>query len=336
MVVRVSQQESSDRHMRQMAGFLKVRFGELNLHDIYDPRGKQGRHKWSHVTLVKSILVGMGSGCKSLRDTERRSEYFNKAICRLIDTGRRVPDTTMRDLVCKLRPDDIRQCIKNSIDAAEKRGILKPVGLPMGVVSMDGKYTTLPVSDDDGYVQSRTHKATGDSYGMIRTMTAMLISAMGRPVLDAEPIPANTNEAGHFQTAFTKLCASYGHLFELLVYDAGITFFENAWAIVKAGKHYLLHVKNECHEIHKLIVGCFESSVSRLYAETTDIMSKERKIIRRATVIDVKDCPHLNREPGFWSHAKTLVKVEAFEVLPGGVVTLTHDSNGTLVLVSSQ
>ena len=89
------------------------------------------------------------------------------------------------------------------------------------------------------------------------------------------------------------MCASYGDLFELVVYDAGATFFENAWAVVKSGKHYLFHVKNECHEIYKLIENRFDSQVSRLYAETTDIMSKERKIVRRATVIDVKDCPHL-------------------------------------------
>ncbi|MBN1962524.1 MAG: hypothetical protein JW841_16445 [Deltaproteobacteria bacterium] len=40
-----------------------------------------------------------------------------------------------------------------------------------------------------------TGKAT---HGVIRVITAVLISAVGRPLLGASPVAGSTNEVGHF------------------------------------------------------------------------------------------------------------------------------------------
>ena len=103
--------------------------------------------------------------------------------------------------------------------AAWRRKALAPVGLPVSVVALDGKATALPCINGE-FAQTQ-HPEQGLPYGIVRTMTCALVSAAGRPCIDAVPIPAETNEAGHFQTAFKSLVATYGELFDAITYDAG-------------------------------------------------------------------------------------------------------------------
>jgi hypothetical protein len=70
-------------------------------------------------------------------------------------------------------------------------------------------------------------------------MTAALVSAAGRPCIDAIPIPAETNEVGHSQAAVQSLADTYGGLFDVVSYDAGGFSRANADAVVAAGKDYL-------------------------------------------------------------------------------------------------
>jgi hypothetical protein len=66
------------------------------------------------------------------------------------------------------------------------------VGLPIGVVALDGKVTALPCIHQRFIQVKRTE--SGMPYGLVRTVTAALVSAPGRPCIDAIPIPAATNE----------------------------------------------------------------------------------------------------------------------------------------------
>jgi len=77
---------------------------------------------------------------------------------------------------------------------AHRRKAIEPVGLPFGVVAMDGKVTALP-SCDDRYAQ---HKTTEDGHlvGLLRTTTCTLVSSAAKVCVDAIPIPAATNEMG--------------------------------------------------------------------------------------------------------------------------------------------
>jgi hypothetical protein len=62
------------------------------------------------------------------------------------------------------------------------------------VVALDGKVTAVPMLNQT-YVQTR-HPEIGLSYGLVRTMTAALVSAPGRPCIDAIAIPAETPRIG--------------------------------------------------------------------------------------------------------------------------------------------
>ncbi len=97
----------------------------------------------------------------------------------------------MRDALCRVPLDGLRAVLHRAVRAAWRRKALEPVGLPVGVVALDGKVTALPTLNHP-FVQNQ-HPEFGLPYGLARTVTGALVSAAGRPCIDAIPIPAATN-----------------------------------------------------------------------------------------------------------------------------------------------
>ena len=83
---------------RRLAGMLKVRLPELELAKVKDPRSARGK-RWALESLLKATLVGMVAGCKSLAETEALTAELSVGMRRLLGLPRRVPDTTLRDLL---------------------------------------------------------------------------------------------------------------------------------------------------------------------------------------------------------------------------------------------
>ena len=67
------------------------------------------------------------------------------------------------------------------------------------------------------------------------------MSAAAKPCIDAIPIPASTNEMGHFKTALREVVRAYGPLglFRLVSYDASACSLENANFVRELKLHYL-------------------------------------------------------------------------------------------------
>jgi hypothetical protein len=192
--------------------------------------------------VLSTLVVAMMAGAKSLLDVERLTTEISAPLLRLLSIPRRLPDTTARNILCGLDPTQIRARLYAEVRAAHRRKALEPQDLPFGVATMDGKGTALP-SCDDLYAQRQT--AAGPLVGVLRTMTAALVSSRAKPCLDASPIPALTNEMGHFPTALDELCAAYGHLdlFRLLTYDSGACSRANAAYVRSKRLDYLFALK---------------------------------------------------------------------------------------------
>jgi hypothetical protein len=96
--------------------------------------------------------------------------------------------------------------------------------LPFVVVSMDGKYVTVP-SVDGRCAQRSSRSDTSAVTSRIGTITASLCSSEARPCIDVYVIPAATNEM-----ALDALLEAYGNLdlFRLITYDAGACSKSNA------------------------------------------------------------------------------------------------------------
>ncbi|RMG75218.1 MAG: transposase family protein, partial [Bacteroidetes bacterium] len=167
---------------RRLVGVLRARLPELGLEQVKDPRRKHGR-RWSLPSLLTSVLVGVVCGRKSLAETESLTGSLTRAMRRLLKVPRRVPDTTARDALVQVEPDELREVVRRQCRAAWRRKALKPQGLPCGVVSIDGKGTATP------FTEGRFVQKQGESYGVVRTLGSALISSEATVCLDAEPIP---------------------------------------------------------------------------------------------------------------------------------------------------
>jgi hypothetical protein len=292
-----------------MAGYVMARLPEAGFGEVADPR--KNPTKWKLGQLLTAVVVGAMAGCKSLGEVEEFTEDLAPALRLKLGFNRRQPDTTLRDVLCALSVDELRACLQRVARAAWRRKALEPAGLPFGVVALDGKSTALPCWDDQ-YVQ---HVQPKDAlpYGLARTVTCTLVSATGRPCLDAIPIPERTNEMGHFQEAFDSVFATYGRLFRVVSYDAGALSQENAQHVVASGKEYLLALKNEQWTMFKLADELLDPS--EVVAQTVDVLDNHTTVTRKLVLLTVNQNWGYGNGKGamesVWQHARTFLRVES-------------------------
>ncbi|HTP28908.1 MAG TPA: ISAs1 family transposase [Anaeromyxobacteraceae bacterium] len=307
------------RRLRRVAGLLRARLPELDLEAVPDPRTRVDR--WSIGQILRAALVGVMAGCKSLWETEQLTEALGPAARKALRLPRRLPDTTMRDALCRPKlVDGLRAALYRAIHAAWRRKALAPVGLPLGVVALDGKVTALPCINGE-FAQTH-HPEKGPVYGLVRTVTCALVSARGQPCLDAIPIPAHTNEMGHFQTVFASVERTYGKLFQMVTYDAGALSEANGSTVVHGGKDYLFSLKDENRTMLKLATEML--APQETVARTVDVLDNQTTVTRTLKLIAVDPSWSYDQSKGpdesVWRHAQTFLAVESV-TLRAGVVT---------------
>ena len=193
------------RLTRRVAGVLHSRLPEVHLERVPDPRRKASV-LWSLSSVLSLVVAAILAQRKSLSQLENLSSEMSPAARRLFKLPRRLPDTTVRDLLVMLEPDGLRQAIYRQVRAAVRRKALCPSGLPFGVVSLDGKFTA--IDDTKSRLVSVCRDTTGQEYGKLGTVTATLISADAKPCLDAKPIGAGWGEETVYPLALDELLAA--------------------------------------------------------------------------------------------------------------------------------
>lgn len=295
---------SRRRDALKMTSFLEKSTSRLGLEELPDPRSRQGR-RWKLSSMLRGVLWGLMAGCQDLEDIECLTEDLPKGARRATGIFRRLPDTTLRDLLCRLSFKDIRGLLIQSVRIAARRKSLDHQVLPMRTVAMDGKAIAATTF---GGLWAQRHDHEGQApFGVLRTITSTLVSSPARPCIDISPIPAVTNEMGHFHTAFAELCQHHANLFDLVTYDAGATCQANAKAVVDAGKDYLFRLNDERWHMQKSIEEMLEKGAytySRI--DTVNNTTEVHRTIRlKRTFNEVID-----RENGeIWSHAMTMLCV---------------------------
>jgi hypothetical protein len=306
------------RRVRRVAGLLRARLPELGLEGVPDARAREGR--WPLAQILRAALLGLMAGCRSLAETEELSESLSPAARRMVGLQRRLPDTTARDALCKVSLEGLRAVLHRVVRAAWRRKALAPMGLPLGVVALDGKVTALPTLNHP-LVQNQISDA-GVPYGLVRTVTCALVSAAGRPCIDAIPIPAATNEMGHFQAAFASVVKTYGALFEMVTYDAGALSEANGTAVVAAGKDYLFALKNEHRTMFKLASQLLDPHDAA--ARTTDVLDNQTTVTRTLTLLPVDPSSSYGEGRGpdesVWRHARTFLRIDSAKIRAGVVM----------------
>jgi hypothetical protein len=293
------------RLTRRIAGALGARLPELHLEEVPDPRHERGR-KWPLGALLRTVTAGIMAGCRSLAEVERLTAAMSLPMRRQLGIGRRLPDTTMRDTLVEVDPQELRRPLQLQAKAAHRRKALQAFGLPFGVVAMDGKGTAATAWDDD-YAQRQPHSVGLGASGLVRTMTCTLVSSRVKLCLDAIPIPAGTNEMGHFAAGFTSLWEAYKDcdLFALISYDSGGASRANADLVRQHGLHYLLRLDAQQPTLHRearrLLSGLQVTAAVAMTEDLTGSGSERRYLFITEELA------------GFygWEHLRTVVRVHS-------------------------
>lgn len=229
------------KKMRRLAGVLGKRLPEMGFSKVADQR-RQSSCRWSLSALLTAVVTAFTAGCRSLAQMESLTADASRSMRRLLGLARRVPDTTVRSVLIKLSPNELRKCLHRQIRAAHRRKALRPVGLPFGVVTLDGKVTA--IKGLNGPFTQRREKE-GEQYGLVRSVSAVLTSSAQKACIDANPIPRSTNEMGHFLDVLAELVEIYGSLdlFRLVTYDAGACSKVHAREITGYGLDYFFNFK---------------------------------------------------------------------------------------------
>ena len=155
----VMHKEPKLRVMRRTLGYIAARTDEMPLGGVAEPR--KGRVKLKMRTALTTLIVGIAAGCKGLGEVEQLTDWLGRGARKLLRVWRRVPDTTLRDLIVKLEPEEIRKLIRHGMRQAHRRQQLKhnscrgeyhgrrlaSARLPVRVASMDGKATSTRLWD---------------------------------------------------------------------------------------------------------------------------------------------------------------------------------------------
>jgi hypothetical protein len=318
---RIRNQLAMDTRLtRRLLGVLVTRLPESQLDKVDDPRGARGR-RWPLDVLLRAVVVALVAGCKSLAQAEALTAEMSDAARKRLGLARRIADTTMRDLLCMLEPEELRRPLHAVVRAAHRRKALEPDVLPFGVVAMDGKGTSLP-SCDDHYAQRQSQGDGAHLVGVVRTTTCTLISSPAMPCIDVIPIPADTNEMGNFESNLQHLVDAYSgiDLFRMVTYDAGACSEHNGAVVRAKGLHYLFGLKGSqptlFAEAQRLLASL---PTERAAAETEDVLGGRRVVLRRVYITE-----QMARYDG-WEHLRTALRVET-ETLDAKGHRTAHDN----------
>ena len=293
------------RMNRRLYGLLTKRLDEAQLDDVRDPRDARGR-RWKLSTLLRAVLNGRLAGAQSLADVEAQSARLSRPVRRLLGVRRRVADTTLRDALCSLEPDELRKPLQALVRAAQRRKSLDPDELPFGVISLDGKHFSLP-SSDDYYAQRQTHDENAPLVGVVRTVTATLTSIAAQPIIDVTPIPAHTNEMGIFVLALERVCRAFAglDLFRLVTYDAGACSKANARAVRDRDLHYLFVLKSSQSSLYAEAELWLGSRPVESADASRQTIQRGQRVVRRLYLGPATAAPES------WEHLRTVVRVQS-------------------------
>lgn len=299
-------------------GMVSTRVPELGLQSVPDPRDLRGR-RWGLLPLLNALVVGGMAGCKSLAEVETLTSELSPVTRKRLRIHRRVADTTLRDVVVKLEPAAIGQLIRRSAHRAERRKALEPDGLPLDVVAMDGKATSIEELDQQ-YAQ--THPAADGlgACGLVRTITCTKVSSRAKVCLEVVPMGAGGNEVGFFKQAFEQLLEHHDSAFELITYDAGAYSATNAAVVVDAKKDYLFGLKDNRRLLRQKAESVLGQSTN-VEAETVDMLSKRNnvRVVRR---LFMAEAPKGYRDI---KSVRTILRVQAQKLDGAGRLLSTED-----------
>jgi hypothetical protein len=238
-----------------------------------------------------------------------------------------ISDTTLDTEARRLDERYLLDKLVRQVRDMQRSRMLKPFGLPIGVVTVDGKNLATLEHNADGTGQERStenqkwHKKnksgqdSSDEYYLMPALRATLTSAEAKPCIHQMKLPAGTGESTNCRQFVDTLQRAYGRsgMFEVLDFDAGLTSLETADHINDLGYGYVFGLKGNQAELFAeaqrlLVLKAIEQEPE---AETVWERRSGKRIRRRLWRTD--EMRGFVNSIGSWSHLRQtwLVKQES-------------------------
>ena len=135
--------------------------------------------------------------------------------------------------------------------AEHRRKALRPTVLPVGVLAIDGKCQAVLEEAANPYFCQPQGGEDGPRRYLARVLNATLVSASAPVCVHQMPIPAWTNEMGHFEAFFDALEAAYrrSSLFDVVTSDAGVLSRQHCAKLDRLGYGYVVALKDNNPEL---------------------------------------------------------------------------------------
>jgi predicted transposase YbfD/YdcC len=200
---------------------------------IQDPRRKSVR--WNLGDILSPVMDGMLGGCRNLRSLEHLTNL----------SGKRLPDTTVWDLLVEIDPTPLNDEIARGVKDAARSHELDNKELPINLVVIDGKSVAVNPTPVNENSINRSQKGCRKYVNMM--LRAVYASSSLKLHLGQHVMPKGTNEKGAFPAFVDKLKALYGRtkLLEVISVDAGYTSKKNAQYLASNKIDYIMALKNQ-------------------------------------------------------------------------------------------
>ncbi len=279
---------------------------------------------WS---ILHCLELGLTSNQPTLRDVEALSERLGPWAKRLVPG--RISDTTLDTEARRLDPEYLHSKLVLRVRDFHRSKMLKPAGLPCGIVTVDGKNLATLDHDAKGAGHRRSsenskwhrssdeEKRSGTEYYLMPALRGTLTSAEAKPCIYQLPLPPGVGESRMLPAMVEGLHEAYGRsgMFGVIDVDAGLTSLSNANHVNRLGYGYIFGLKGNQPELHSeaqaLLVRKAESEKPE--AETPWERRNGRRIRRQ--LWRTNEMQDFENSVGRWDHLRQtwLVRQETMD-----------------------
>jgi len=283
--------------------------------DVSDPR-QAGKVTIPMSDILWSLELGLISNQPTLRDVEALTQELAGWTRRLVPAA--ISDTTLDTEVRRLDVDALRKKLHERVRDFYRRKMLSPVGLPCGIVTIDGKNLATLKHDAAGTGHARssanekwhpkpTQEAKlGKGYYLMPAIRAVLTSAEAKVCIDQLALPPQTGESTSFGRMVEDLHQAYGRsgMFEVIDGDAGLTSLANADAIDRLGYAYIFGLKGNQAELFAEAQTLLEAQAEREAPEAETPWERRNGITIRRRLWRTREMAGFENSVGRWDHLR--------------------------------
>ena len=222
---------------------------------------QQAKVDYPMPNLIWSLLLGLLTNQPTLRDVEDFVPGLGPWARKLV--GNPASDTCLDTELRRMDYKGLHNCLVLQVRSSFRSKMLGPVGLPCGVVTVDGKnLATLKhnanrtghrrTTDDKRWRAKRPKGSkAGKPYWLMLALRATLTSAEDKPCIYQWRIPPGKGESTQFPGLVDALHGAYGRsgMFGIIDGDSAFTSLGNANHVEGLGYGYVFALKGDQPEL---------------------------------------------------------------------------------------